>query len=166
MTATASPITDDYSEGLLNITANKRMAQAQKKILLIDDQRDMSLFITLQQEGYEVTACESPQKAWSQLFTLRPHFIIIHLTNPTGADIATLQGCGVLAGAVPIIIAAPVLGGKTLSNALENIASVFLSFPLGPDGIGKILHDLDMSERGINSSVCQGEGTRLVNGLV
>jgi len=161
MTTNASPIAGDYSEGFFNISANKRMAPARKKILLIDDQRDMSLSITLQQEGYEVTVCESPQKAWSLVWTLRPHFIIIHLTNPSREDISSLQGCGVLAGGVPVIIAAPFSGGGTIGKALEKVAPVFLSFPLGPNGIGKILEDLDMSDGGIDSSVRHG-GTAVV----
>jgi len=148
MTTTTSAITGDYSEGFSNTSANKRMASARKKILLIDDQSQTALFIALQQEGYEVIAVESPQKAWSVVWTLRPHFIIIHLTNPSRGDISTLQGCGVLAGSVPIIIAAPISGNEAVIEALEKVALVFLSFPLGPYGIGKILRDLDMSDRG------------------
>jgi len=148
MTTAALSITGDYSEVF------SKHAPAQKKILLIDDQWDTSLFIALQQEGYEVIAVESPQRAWSLVWTLRPHFIIIHLTNLSRGDISTLQGCGVLAGGVPIIIAAPVSGSGTLIKALEKVAAVFFSFPLGPYGIGEILHDLGMSDRGIDSGVC------------
>jgi len=148
MTTAASSITDDSSEVLF------KHAPGQKKILLIDDQWDTSLFIALQQEGYEVKRVESPERAWSLLWTLRPHFIIIHLTNPSRADISSLQGCCILAGGVPIIIAAPVSGRGAILKALETVAFLFLSFPLGPNGIGKILHDLDMSDRGIDSSVC------------
>ena len=148
MSTAALSITVDYSEVF------SKQAPAQKKILLIDDQCDTSLFIALQQEGYEVIAVESPQRAWSLVWTLRPHFIIIHLNNPSRGDISSLQGCGILAGGVPIIIAAPVSGSGTLIEALEKIAAVFFSFPLGPYGIGEILHDLGMSDRGIDSSVC------------
>jgi CheY-like chemotaxis protein len=95
---TALAITGEWSPGFSKSSANKRMALASKKILLVDDQSDTSLFIALQQEGYEVIACESPQKAWSVVWMLRPHFIVIHLTNPSRSDISTLQGCGVLAG--------------------------------------------------------------------
>jgi len=119
------------------------MAPVRKKILLIDDQGDTSLFIALQQEGYDVIACESPQKAWGRVWTFRPHFIIIHLTNPSRGDVSTLQGCGVLAGSVPIIVAAPISGSEVIIKALEKVAAVFLSFPLGPDGIGRILQELD-----------------------
>ena len=104
-----------------------------------------SLFIALQQEGYEVIACESPQKAWGRVWTFRPHFIIIHLTNPSRADISTLQGCGVLAGAV---MQRPTLEARPLSQLSEKVAAVFLSFPLGPYGIGKILAELDRSDQG------------------
>jgi len=119
------------------------MAPVGKKILLIDDQGDTSLFIALQQEGYDVIACESPQKAWGRVWTFRPHFIIIHLTNPSRGDVSTLQGCGVLAGGVPIIVAAAICGSEVIIKALEKVAAVFLSFPLGPDGVGRILQELD-----------------------
>lgn len=148
MTTAALSTTDDYSEVF------SKQAPAQKKILLIDDQWDTSLFIGLQQEGYEVIAVESPQKAWGVVWTLRPHFIIIHLTNLSRGDISTLQGCSVLAGGVPIIIAEPSSGSGTLIRALKTVAAVFFSFPMGPCGIGEILHDLEMSERGIDSGAC------------
>jgi len=148
MTTTALMQTEECSEGFPKHSENNRMAPAGKKILLIDDQWDTPLFIALQQEGYEVVACESPQKAWGLVWTFRPHFIIIHLTNPSRADISTLQGCGVLAGGVPIVIAAPNSGGEAMITALEKVAVVFLSFPLGPYGIGKILAELDRSDHG------------------
>jgi len=148
MTTTALMQTEECSEGFPKHSENNRMAPAGKKILLIDDQWDTPLFIALQQEGYEVIACESPQKAWGLVWTFRPHFIIIHLSNPSRADISTLQGCGVLAGGVPIVIAAPNSGGEAMITALEKVAVVFLSFPLGPYGIGKILADLDRSDHG------------------
>jgi len=148
MTTTALMQTEECSEGFPKHSENNRMAPAGKKILLIDDQWDTPLFIALQQEGYEVIACESPQKAWGLVWTFRPHFIIIHLTNPSRADISTLQGCGVLAGGVPIVIAAPNSGSGAIITALEKVAVVFLSFPLGPYGIGKILADLDRSDHG------------------
>jgi|SRR5215470_9154251 len=142
MTTADLSITGDHSEVF------SKQAPAQKRILLIDDQWDTSLFITLQQEGYEVIACESPQKAWGRVWKFLPHFIIIHLTNPRRVDISTLQGCAVLAGGVPIIIAAPVSGSGAIMKALEKVAAVFLSFPLGPYGIGKILDELDRSDQG------------------
>jgi hypothetical protein len=104
MTTVASSITGDYSEVFF------KQAPSQKRILLIDDQSDTAMLVTLNQEGYEVTAVESPQRTWSLVWTLRPHFIIIHLTNPSRRDIASLQGCSVLAGGVPVIVAAPVSG--------------------------------------------------------
>ena len=67
MTTTALMQTEECSEGFPKRSENYRRAPAAKKILLIDDQWDMSLFIALQQEGYEVIACESPQKAWEEI---------------------------------------------------------------------------------------------------
>ena len=147
MTTTALMQTEECSETFPKGSENNRMAPAKKKLLLIDDHWDTSLFMALQQEGYEVIACESPQKAWGRVWTFRPHFIVIHLTNPSRADISTLQGCGVLAGGVPIVIAAPNSGSEAIITALEKVAVVFLSFPLGPYGIGKILADLDRSDQ-------------------
>jgi DNA-binding NtrC family response regulator len=148
MTTTALMQAEECSEGFPKRSENNRMAPAKKKILLIDDQWDTSLFIALQQEGYEVIACECPQRAWGRVWTFRPHFIIIHLSNPSRADISTLQGCCVLAGGVPIVIAAPNSGSGAIFTALEKVAAVFLSFPLGPHGIGKILAELDGSDQG------------------
>ncbi len=148
MTTTPLIQTGECSEGFPKRSENYRIAPAGKKILLIDDQWDTSLFVALQQEGYEVIACESPQKAWGRVWTFRPHFIIIHLTNPSRADISTLQGCGVLAGGVPIIIAAPVSASGIIIKALEKVSAIYLSFPLGPYGIGKILAELDRSDQG------------------
>ena len=62
MNTTALAITGDCSAGFSKSSANKRMAPARKKILLIDDQSDTSLFIALQQEGYEVIACRVAAK--------------------------------------------------------------------------------------------------------
>src|SRR3989304_9461994 len=121
MTTTAFKQNKECSEVFPKGSKNNRMAPAEKKILLIDDQWDTSLFIALQQEGYEVIACESPQKAWGLVWTFRPHFIIIHLTNPSRADISTLQGCGVLAGGVPIVIAAPNSGSGDILTGLEKV---------------------------------------------
>lgn len=133
MTTTALSMSDVYCEVFFKQTP------AQKTILLIDDQPEMSLFLSLQQEGYEVTAVESPQRAFSLVWTLRPHFIIIHLTNPSRADISSLQGCSVLAGGVPFIIAAPMSGHEGIIKALKKVAPIFLAFPLGPYGIRRIL---------------------------
>jgi DNA-binding response OmpR family regulator len=158
MTTAALPITSDYSEGCFNRIANKTIEPGRKQILLIDDQGDTSLSITLQQEGFEVIACESPPTACGRVGTFRPHFIVIHLTNPSSGDLSTLQGCAVLAGGVPIIIAAPVRNSGTMIKALENCRRLFL-FSTGPCGIGEILHDLDMSDRGIDSAVCHVAST-------
>lgn len=133
MTSAALSMSGDDYEVFLKQTP------AQKKILLVDDQPEMSLFLSLQQEGHEVTAVASPQRAFSLVWTLRPHFIIIHLANPNRADVSSLQGCSVLAGRVPFIIAAPLSGNEGIIKALKEVAPVCLAFPLGPHGIRRIL---------------------------
>ena len=149
MSTTALLTTGDYLKILSKHALPPNHALPQKKILLIDDQSDTSLFTALQQEGYEVIAVESPQHAWGVVSSLRPHFIIIHLKDVNRWDVSTLQGCGVLAGGIPIIIAAPLPGSGTFNKALEKVAPVYLSFPMGPYGIGEILHDLDMADGGM-----------------
>ncbi|MBI2530850.1 MAG: response regulator transcription factor [Deltaproteobacteria bacterium] len=67
MTTTPLIQTDECSEGFAKRNKNYRIAPAGKKILLIDDQWDTSLFVALQQEGYEVIVIESPQKAWEKI---------------------------------------------------------------------------------------------------
>ena len=149
MTTAASSNTGDYSE-----VFSKHAQTAQKQILLIDDQWDTSLSIRYSRKAMKSKQSSLPKGHGVCSGRYNPHFIIIHLTNPSRADISSLQGCCILAGGVPIIIAAPVSGNGTIIKALENVAPLFLSFPLGPNGIGKILHDLDMSDRGIDLSVC------------
>ena len=58
MATVALSSTGDFSEVF------SEQAPAQRKIVLIDNQWDTSLFFGLQREGYEVIAVESPQMAW------------------------------------------------------------------------------------------------------
>ena len=56
MTTAALSSTGDFSEVF------SKQAPAQRKILLIDNQWDTSLFIVLQREGYEVIAVDLPKR--------------------------------------------------------------------------------------------------------
>src|SRR5712691_5077916 len=76
-----------------------------EKILLINGKSETSLLVSLEQEGYDVTVCESPQRAWGFVYPIRPHFIILHLEQPSSKDIYGLQECRALADGVPLIIA-------------------------------------------------------------
>ena len=145
MTTTASAIAGDYSKKVSDNLANKRMVPFRKKILLIDDQSEMSLFIALQQEGYEVIAGESPQKAWGLVWRFRPDFIIVHLSNLSKGDISALQGCAVLAGGPPIIVARPIFAGGVVVKALEKVAAAFLSHPLERNALREVFDELESS---------------------
>lgn len=113
-----------------------------KKILLIGENPDIPLFTSLQQEGYEVIACESPQKAWCLVYPVRPHFIIVHLRHPSRRDIAVLQECRAMAEGVPIIVAISVPGNEAVMKALEEGATSFLSLPVEPQTVKKVLDEL------------------------
>lgn len=113
-----------------------------KKIVLIGDKRDTSLFVALQEEGYEVIACDSAQKAWGLVFPFRPHVIIVHLHQPGRRDIAILQECRALAEGVPIIVATSVPGHEAAMQALEEGATSFLSLPAKPGAIKRVLDEL------------------------
>ena len=143
MTTNASPIAGDYSEGFFNISANKKMAPARKKILLIDDQRDMSLSITLQQEGYEVTACESPQKAWGFVYPIPPDLIILHLPHLSNKDIYALQECLALADGVPVIIATGASRIEAFTEKLGRVVPRFISLPLQKNAIREALDGVE-----------------------
>jgi DNA-binding NtrC family response regulator len=115
--------------------------EARKKILVIAENPDIPFFTGLQQEGYEVVASESPQKAWGLIWPFRPHFIILHVLRPSGRDIALLQECRALAD-VPIIIATSIRGNEAVMKALEEGATAFLSLPVEPATVRKVLDNL------------------------
>jgi len=121
------------------------MAEARKKILVIDNQRDTALFVALQQEGYEVITCESAQKAWGLVYPFRPHFIVVHLHHPSRRDMVVLQECHAMAEGVPIIVATSVPGNEAVMKALEEGATAFVSLPMEPQTIRKVLDELQPS---------------------
>ena len=120
----------------------ERTRAVRTKILLIGENPDIQLFTSLQKEGYEAIASESPQKAWPLVYAFRPHLIIVHLRHPSRNDIATLQECRVLAEGIPIVVATSVPGHETIMRALEEGATSFLSLPVDGAKIKKILDDL------------------------
>lgn len=119
--------------------------EVKKKILLIDDKGNTPLFISLQQEGYEVIACESAQKAWGLVYPFRPHFIVVHFHHPSRRDMAVLQECRAMAEGVPLIVATSVPGNEAVMKALEEGATAFLSLPMEPQTIRRVLDELQPS---------------------
>jgi DNA-binding NtrC family response regulator len=118
-----------------------------KKILLIGKNPDVAFFTGLQQQGYEVAACESPMKAWCLARVFRPHFIIVHFRQPARRDIAALQECHAMAEGVPIIITTSTPGTEAVMKALEEGATAFLSLPVEPAVVKKFLDRLDTAHK-------------------
>lgn len=123
-------------------TVREQVGGGRIKILLIGEDPDIQLSTALQQEGCEVIACESPQKAWGLVYPIRPDLIIVHLRHPGRKDIAALQECRILANGVPIVVATSAPGHEAVMKALEERATAFLSLPVNPQTIKKVLEEL------------------------
>lgn len=121
------------------------MIEAGRKILLIDEKLDTTLYITLREEGHAVIACESSKKAWHLIYPFRPHFILIHLPNPSRTDIALLQECRAMARGVPIVVATSQPGQDGIMKFLEHRVTSFLSLPVTPHAVRRLLDDLEPS---------------------
>ena len=118
-----------------------------KKILLINGTSETSLLVGFEQEGYEVTVCEAPQKAWGLVYPIRPDVIILHLRHLSSKDIYALQECLALADGVPVIIAT---GASRIADFTEKLGRVvprFLSLPLKPNAVRDVLHGLESEWR-------------------
>ena len=116
-----------------------------ERVLLIDGKSDGPLVGRLEQQGYEVTTCESPQKAWGFVYPIRPDFIILHLEESSNIDIYALQECRALADGVPVIIAAGASRIDALMRELGKGNIRFVSLPLKPNALRKIRHELEPS---------------------
>ena len=116
-----------------------------EKVLLINGKSDGPLAGRLEKQGYEVVACESPQKAWGFVYPIRPHFIILRLEEPGNTDIYALQECRALADGVPVIIATGASRIETLTRELGKGDIHFVSLPLKRNALRKIRHELESS---------------------
>ena len=114
-----------------------------EKILLINGKSETSLLVSLEQEGYDVTVCESPQRAWGFVYPIRPHFIILHLEQPSSKDIYGLQECRALADGVPLIIAIHASQSEAFIKELGEPVPRFLYLPLKPKAVKEALDGLE-----------------------
>ncbi len=114
-----------------------------EKILLIDAETATSLRAALEQEGYDITVCQSPQKAWGYVYPIRPDLIILHLPHLRNDDIPALQECFALADGVPVIIATEAQGIEEFAKKLKRCAPPFLSLPLNGSTARDILNGLE-----------------------
>lgn len=121
------------------------MIEGEKKILLIDEKLDTSLYIALRDEGYEVVACESSKRAWNLVYPFRPQFIVIHLPQPSRNDVAVLQECRAMAKGVPIIVATSQPKQERIVKMLEDRVASFLSLPVAPHAVRRLLDELEPS---------------------
>ena len=118
-----------------------------KKLLLIDGQSETSLLAALEQEGCDITVCDSPQKAWGFVYPIRPDVIILHLQHLSSKDIFALQECLALADGVPVIIATGASRIEAFTKELKRVVPRFLSLPLKPDAVREVLHGLESEWR-------------------
>lgn len=118
-----------------------------KKLLLIDGKSETSLLAALEQEGCDITVCDSPQKAWGFVYPIRPDVIILHLQHLSSKDIFALQECLALADGVPVIIATGASRIEAFTKELKRVVPRFLSLPLKPDAVREVLHGLESEWR-------------------
>ncbi len=114
-----------------------------KKLLLIDGKSEISLLAALEQEGCDITVCDSPQKAWGFVYPIRPDVIILHLRHLSSKDIYALQECLALADGVPVIIATGASRLEAFAEKLGRVVPQFLSLPLKPNAVREVFHGLE-----------------------
>jgi DNA-binding NtrC family response regulator len=118
-----------------------------KTLLLIDGKSETSLLAALEQEGCDITVCDSPQKAWGFVYPIRPDVIILHLQHLSSKDIYALQECLALADGVPVIIATGASRLEAFTEKLGRVVPRFLSLPLKPNAVREVLHGLESEWR-------------------
>ena len=118
-----------------------------KKLLLIDGKSETSLLAALEQEGCDISVCDSPQKAWGFVYPIRPDVIILHLQHLSSKDIFALQECLAVADGVPVIIATGASRIEAFTQELKRVVPLFLSLPLKPDAVREVLHGLESEWR-------------------
>lgn len=114
-----------------------------KNILLINGKSDTSLLAGLEREGYEVTVCESPQKAWGFVYPIPPDLIILHLPHLSSKDIYALRECLALADGVPVIIATGASRIEAFMEKLGQVVPRILPLPLKPNAVREALDGVE-----------------------
>jgi DNA-binding NtrC family response regulator len=120
------------------------MEDDKKRVLLIGEKPDIELFAILGEEGYEVAALESPNRARSVYPLYKPHFIIVQLRYPKDASI--LEECLAMAGRVPVIAAISLIARPTLVKAVKEKAASFIVLPVKPRTLRETLRRMEPSE--------------------
>jgi DNA-binding NtrC family response regulator len=109
-----------------------------QRVLLIDGKSGGPLAVGLERQGYDVTACDSPQKAWGFVYPIRPHFIILHVEEPSNRDVFALQECRALAGEVPVFVATDASRIDACIRELGRGSVRYLSLPLKDKALGAL----------------------------
>lgn len=118
--------------------APDRKLQKERVLLIDGNKAGGSLAVGLQRQGYDVTACDSPQKAWGFVYPIRPHFIILHVEEPSNRDVFALQECRALAGEVPLFVAADASRIDACVRELGRGSVRYLSLPLEDNALRKL----------------------------
>ncbi len=119
--------------------------EKREKVLLIEEKPDKPLIGGLEEQGYDVITCDSPQKAWGFVYPSRPHLIILHLDEPSSRDIYALQECRALADGVPVVIAAGASRIQAFTKQLGKGTLRFLPLPLEANAAREILRSFERS---------------------
>ena len=124
-----------------------KKTESRKKILLINGKLESSLLTALEQEGCDITVCESPQKAWGFVHPTRHDLIILRLHHLSSKDVYALQECLALADGVPVMIATEASRIEAFTEKLARVVPRFLYLPLKPNAIRDALHGLESESR-------------------
>ena len=116
------------------------MPAEKNRILLIGEQPDLELFAMLGGEGYEVAAFESPRRARDVCPSYKPHVIIVFLRYPK--EVAILEECLAVAGAVPVVAAISLIAKPALVRAVKEKAAAYMVLPVKPQNVRETLRDV------------------------
>jgi DNA-binding NtrC family response regulator len=108
-----------------------------KRFLLIGEQPDLELFRMLGGEGYEVAAFESPHRGRDMLPLYKPHVIITFLRYPK--EVAILEECLAMAGAVPVVAVISLIAKQSLVKAVKDKAAACIVLPVKPQTVRETL---------------------------
>jgi DNA-binding NtrC family response regulator len=119
------------------------IAEMKQRVLLIGEKADSELFALLGEEGYEVAALETPDRARDVYPLFKPHFIIVQLRYPK--DVAILDECLAIAGRVPVVAVISLIAKQTLVKAVKEKAAAFMVLPAKPQTIRNTLRNVELS---------------------
>jgi|TARA_B100000315_G_C14295662_1_gene459411 CheY-like chemotaxis protein len=98
-------------------------AQSKKKILLVDDEKEVITFLsnTLERHGYEIVTASCGSEAIEVAKEARPDLIILDIIMPDiyGADVAKTLGQDLLTRDIPIVFLTGIAGKEEESLGIK-----------------------------------------------